>query len=78
MPRLRQGFGAADESTRIGKSREPRITRMTRMPQVFLGRKLCRASVSDAKSRWDRLVLNPMAGMINALGTTRSTPLSNY
>src|SRR6266481_3276666 len=25
---------------------------MTRMPQVFSGRKPCRASVSDAKSRW--------------------------
>jgi hypothetical protein len=47
------GFGAAGESTRIGKSREPRIMRMTRMPQVLLGGKLCRASAAaDAKSRW--------------------------
>jgi hypothetical protein len=75
MTRLRPGFGAAGESTRIGKRREPRIMRMTQMPQVFLGGKLCRASaVADAKSRWIGLVLNPMAGMINALGTTRSIP----
>ena len=44
--------GMAGESTRIGKSREPRITRMTRMLAGFSRAQTCRASVSDAKSRW--------------------------